>query len=98
MAVIEFPNRSACGDAARSARPARHSFAGRLAAAFTWLRARRRRRVNRERLRELCGNEDWLYRDLGISRADVEWAARLPLNVDAGRELERIRDRSLMGR
>ena len=59
---------------------------------------RRRRRLDRQAFLVLLGKEDWVYRDMGISRADVEWAARLPPHINAARELDRLRDRSVMGR
>lgn len=64
------------------------------------LRAAERRRdhLNRQAFKTLLGKEDWVYRDMGISRADVEWAAQLPAHINAARELERIRDRARMGR
>ena len=71
-------------------------------AGFGRLRARaaesRRRRLDRQAFLTLLGKEDWLYRDVGVSRADIEWAARLPLHMNAARELDRLRDRVRMGR
>ncbi|WP_424993169.1 hypothetical protein [Oceaniradius stylonematis] len=58
----------------------------------------RRQRLDRQAYCALLGKEDWVYRDMGVNRADVEWAARLPLHVNAARELERLRARSRMGR
>lgn len=75
------------------------------AQALAWLVARReraaehrRQRLDRQAYRALLGKEDWVYRDMGVSRADVEWAAGLPLHVNAARELERVRARTSMGR
>lgn len=62
------------------------------------IRRRYARRRDRAAFMALLGKEDWVYGDLGISRADVEWAARLPLHVNATRELERLRAFSMQGR
>lgn len=58
---------------------------------------RRQEREHRAALKALLGKEDWVYRDIGITKADVEWASRLPRHVSAARELERVRDRVRMG-
>jgi uncharacterized protein YjiS (DUF1127 family) len=79
------------------------SMLGRLAAATvshivravaTWDRHRR----DRAAFRALLGKEDWVFRDMGIHRGDVEWASRLPMHVNASEELEKLRARSMMGR
>ncbi|MCR9122035.1 MAG: hypothetical protein NXH91_07150 [Phyllobacteriaceae bacterium] len=59
---------------------------------------RRRHRLDREAYRALLGKEDWVYDDMGVTRADVEWAARLPLHMNAARELDRLSSRNRMGR
>jgi uncharacterized protein YjiS (DUF1127 family) len=59
------------------------------------LRRWHKQRLDRAAFLSLLGKEEWVYRDLGISRGDVEWASHLPLNVNAARELEKIRDRGL---
>ena len=33
--------------------------------------------------------DDFMLADIGVSRADVDWAAHLPLSTDATEELER---------
>lgn len=58
---------------------------------------RYRQRRDRTAFMTLLGKEEWVYRDLGVSRGDVEWAARLPKNVNAARELEKIRAASRHG-
>jgi len=91
---------------ASHARPHAVTLARRLTdAAARWLDARRalaaerrRQRLNRQAFRALLGKEDWVYRDMGTTKADVEWAAGLPLEANASRELERLRDRAQMGR
>jgi uncharacterized protein YjiS (DUF1127 family) len=37
---------------------------------------------------ELAGLDDFMLADIGVSRADVEWAAHLPLTTDATEALE----------
>lgn len=60
----------------------------------TW----RKQRRDRAAFMQLLGKEDWVYRDMGITRADAEWAAGLPKQVNAAKELERLRAFSMMGR
>lgn len=82
------------------------ALARRLAsAAASWLAhrrcialERRRQRLDRQAFRALLGKEEWVYRDMGTTKADVEWAAGLPLEFNAARELDRMRDRARMGR
>lgn len=73
--------------------------------ALAWLDRRRsqaaehrRQRLDRAAYRALLGKEEWVYEDMGVTRADVEWAARLPLHVNAARELDRLSSRNRMGR
>ncbi len=55
-------------------------------------RAKRREQIqNRQAFLNLLGKDDWLYRDMGINPGDVEWASKLPLEVNAALELEKIR-------
>lgn len=58
----------------------------------------RRRRLDRAAFLQLLDREEWIYEDIGISRADVEWAAHLPRRVNAAKELEKLRAFSMMGR
>ena len=68
------------------------SAAGRTISALgRWHKQRR----DRAAFMALLGKEDWVYRDLGIHRGDVEWASRLPMHVNAALELEKMRNRSL---
>lgn len=91
---------------ASHARPHAAALVRRLVdAAARWIGQRRaiaaelrRQRLEREAFRALLGKEDWVYRDMGTNRADVEWAARLPMHINAARELDRLRDRARMGR
>ncbi|MEM0898821.1 MAG: hypothetical protein AAGI92_02590 [Pseudomonadota bacterium] len=63
-----------------------------------WYRARRQRHAvlskqweDRQAFKNLLGKEDWVYRDMGIHRGDVEFLANEPLDVNASAELERMR-------
>ncbi len=97
MTSIEFHNaqrqlrhrffRTAAHAAVRAANDAAQAIA-------TW----HRRRRDRAAFMQLLGKEDWVYRDMGITRADAEWAAGLPKQVNAAKELERLRARGMMGR
>lgn len=49
----------------------------------------------RRSVRRLAGYEDRVLRDMGIERADLEWATRLPIWRNATQELE---ERSLRRR
>lgn len=53
--------------------------------------ARAKQRRNRAAFMNLVGQESWLYDDIGIRESDVYWASRLPIEVNAARELEKIR-------
>lgn len=59
----------------------------------TW----RQRREDRAALVSLLGKEDWVFRDMGVTRGDVEWASRLPLHVNAARELDKLRQHARYG-
>ncbi len=54
-------------------------------------RLHRQQKLDRKAFMNLVGKEDWVYRDMGIHSGDVEWASRLPLHINAAKELERIR-------
>lgn len=55
---------------------------------------RRQQKIDRKAFMNLVGKEDWIYDDMGVHRGDVEWAATLPLNINAAKELEKIRGRN----
>lgn len=55
---------------------------------------RRQQKIDRKAFMNLVGKEDWIYSDMGVHRGDVEWAATLPLNINAAKELEKIRGRN----
>lgn len=69
-----------------------------------WLAARhaahqvhRQQKLDRRAFLALRGKEDWVYRDMGFHRGDVEHLARQPLHINAARELEKIRAQYRMG-
>lgn len=86
---------------------------GRLSALLTafirvsrdWWQARSARQTalahqweDREAFKTLLGKEDWVLSDMGVHRGDVEYLANQPLHINAARELEDIRARSMQGR
>ncbi len=68
--------------------PARFEF--QLPKLFRWWNIQRTRRASRRALKELSSLDDSMLKDIGISRADVDWASQLPKSVDASVELEII--------
>ncbi len=54
---------------------------------------RKIQRLNRSAYLTLLYTDDRLLKDIGIDRADVEWAAKLPLDRNAALEIEKIRKR-----
>lgn len=57
------------------------------------LRQRFAEERQRDEIRQLLQAEDWVLRDMGISRDDVKTAILLPLDQSAGKHLEAIRKR-----
>jgi len=55
---------------------------------------RRQQKIDRKAFMNLVGKDEWIYNDMGVHRGDVEWAATLPLNINAAKELEKIRGRN----
>ena len=53
-----------------------------------YFRLRKARRIDRDAFRHLLKLDDSLLQDIGVTRADVEWAARLPLSQDASDALQ----------
>ena len=53
--------------------------------------ARQREKANRREIRELRELDDYVLEDLRLSRADLWWAANLPMHVDAYAALGDIR-------
>jgi uncharacterized protein YjiS (DUF1127 family) len=96
MTSIEFHNaqRQSRGRLINTvARVAIKSVTQTVRAIATW----NKRRRDRAAFLQLLGKEDWVYDDLGIHRGDVEWASRLPMHMNAAKELEKLRARSMMG-
>lgn len=60
--------------------------------AFLAARAERtKQKRDRAAFMSLIGKESWIYSDLGIHEGDVLWASKLPIDVNAAKELEKIR-------
>ena len=53
-----------------------------------YLKTIHRRRESRDAFKHLMSLDDVLLRDIGVTRADVEWAAQLPLKVNAAHALQ----------
>lgn len=49
-----------------------------------------KRRIDRQAFQHMLALEDPILNDIGISRADVIWASKLPLSLNAALELEKI--------
>ncbi len=47
----------------------------------------------RKEVSHLSEFDDFMLADIGVSRADLEWAARLPITIDPAKALE---DRSVL--
>jgi len=55
----------------------------------TILAQKKRQRESRDAFKHLLGLDDSLLKDIGVSRADVQWAASLPTSVNAADALNR---------
>lgn len=55
-----------------------------------YLHTRRMRRIDRDAFLHLAKLDDSLLKDIGVSRADVEWATKLPLSQNASDALQQI--------
>ncbi len=53
-----------------------------------YLNTLQRRRESRDAFKHLLSLDEALLKDVGVTRADVEWAAQLPLSVNAARALQ----------
>ena len=42
----------------------------------------------RREVSQIAGFDDFMLADIGVSQADVEWAAKLPITTDATQALE----------
>lgn len=56
-----------------------------------WLKIFRRRRHFRRLFMPLLREEDLILSDIGFNRTDIQWALKLPLEVDALKALEACR-------
>ena len=54
------------------------------------LASRRKLKQDRDAFNAMLRLEDELMRDIGVTRANVEWASRLPLEKNAADELRRL--------
>ncbi|WP_118134751.1 hypothetical protein [Oceanicella sp. SM1341] len=79
-AHIDIPTRSATGG----------PWGGWLRAVSARMAERRRQRLDRAAFRNLLHKDEWVLRDLGVTRHDVEQAAGLPLSRNAAEELRRL--------
>lgn len=55
-----------------------------------YLTTRYNQRVDRQAFQNVLKLDDHTLRDIGVTRADVKWASRLPLSEDAATRLEII--------
>lgn len=60
-----------------------------------YLKLRRQRQFDRDAFRTLLRLDDHELADIGITRADVRWASKLPIDVNASQELEKLRIKTL---
>ncbi len=58
-----------------------------IAAISAHLRTRRQRRQDRAAFHNMASLDDQILHDIGVTRADVQWAAGLPLSQNAAQEL-----------
>ena len=65
---------------------------------LSWVKRRREQRENRDAYAQLLKLDDALLQDIGVTRAEVERAARLPLSVDAARVLRESSGRNINNR
>lgn len=59
---------------------------------LVWDRAREYRE-RRDAFRALARLDDRMLDDIGMSRGDLDWASRLPLQINAARELRILAER-----
>ena len=57
---------------------------------FAWLNRRDAQKIKRKKFKNLLDLEDKMLDDIGVTREEVQQAARLPLSQDAATELRRI--------
>ena len=54
----------------------------------------RQTRIDREAFRQMLSLDDELLDDIGVTRANVEWASQLPIHQSAAQALEATRKRA----
>lgn len=60
----------------------------------SYLRKRRKQKEERQAFNAMLYLDNHMLDDIGVSRADVEWASRLPLSTNAAEELRRLSQKS----
>ena len=55
------------------------------------LEDRKQHRISRDAFNNLLTLDDRTLKDIGVTRGQVEWASKLPKNLDAARELELLK-------
>ena len=73
-----------------TASAAPRGFSNPLAALLRWVARRHRQRIEREAFRRVLALDEHMLKDIGVTRGDVIWAANLPIERSAARELQRI--------
>lgn len=53
------------------------------------IKAQWRNWMARRDIRRLADLDDWILKDIGVTRAEIDWATRLPLDLDPAKALER---------
>ncbi|MBX2837615.1 MAG: DUF1127 domain-containing protein [Gammaproteobacteria bacterium] len=51
-------------------------------------KTRIQRKIDRDAFSHLVSLDDALLKDIGVTRADVEWAMKLPLSINASDQLQ----------
>lgn len=60
-----------------------HEFSGQF-------KRRKQKRLDRQSFQQLLFAEDFVLEDIGVTRADVEWANKLPISQNAALELHNL--------
>jgi len=62
-----------------------------IRAVLAWQARRRQQMIDRRAYQRMLKLDEHMLRDIGVSRADVEWASALPLGRNAALELQRTK-------